>query len=168
MVSRQETSRPLLTPGEVMQLPAADELVLVSGIPPIRARKLRYFEDRNFNARALAPPPFEAGYAGRPLARGDDWTGRTAPKPVARATGATLSGEGGWGLRQQRQPSVATQRRAKRQAPDQLDLLAFGLDEPDPAVDSRALGSSSAPEPVLAAHAVNDGSTGGGDLLPGF
>ncbi|WP_287178105.1 conjugal transfer protein TraG, partial [Mesorhizobium sp.] len=31
MVSRQETARPLLTPGEVMQLPPADELVLVSG-----------------------------------------------------------------------------------------------------------------------------------------
>ena len=32
MVSRQETARPLLTPGEVMQLPSSDELVLVSGI----------------------------------------------------------------------------------------------------------------------------------------
>ena len=44
MVSRQETARPLLTPGEVMQLPPADELVLVSGVPPIRAKKARYFE----------------------------------------------------------------------------------------------------------------------------
>ena len=34
MVSRQETARPLLTPGEVMQLPPADELILVSGLPP--------------------------------------------------------------------------------------------------------------------------------------
>ena len=33
MVSRQETARPLLTPGEVMQLPPDDELVLVSGCP---------------------------------------------------------------------------------------------------------------------------------------
>ena len=33
MVSRQETARPLLTPGEVMQLPPDDELVLVSGVP---------------------------------------------------------------------------------------------------------------------------------------
>ena len=32
MVSRQETARPLLTPGEVMQLPHDDELVLVSGL----------------------------------------------------------------------------------------------------------------------------------------
>ena len=45
MVSRQETARPLLTPGEVMQLPPDDELVLVSGCPPIRAKKARYFED---------------------------------------------------------------------------------------------------------------------------
>src|SRR3546814_16544383 len=56
MVSRQETARPLLTQGEVMQLPPADELVLVSGMAPIRAKKLRYFKDRNFRAR-LAPPP---------------------------------------------------------------------------------------------------------------
>ena len=45
MVSRQETARPLLTPGEVMQLPPDDELVLVSGCHPIRAKKARYFED---------------------------------------------------------------------------------------------------------------------------
>jgi type IV secretion system protein VirD4 len=39
-------SHALLTPGEVMQLPAEDELVLVSGCPPIRAKKARYYEDR--------------------------------------------------------------------------------------------------------------------------
>jgi type IV secretion system protein VirD4 len=56
MVSRQETARPLLTPGEVMQLPPADELVLVSGCNPIRAKKARYYEDRELKARILAPP----------------------------------------------------------------------------------------------------------------
>ena len=45
MVSRQETARPLLTPGEVMQLPPTDEIVMVAGTPPIRAKKARYFED---------------------------------------------------------------------------------------------------------------------------
>jgi hypothetical protein len=39
MVSRQETARPLLTPGEVMRLPNDDELVLVSGCQPIHAKK---------------------------------------------------------------------------------------------------------------------------------
>jgi type IV secretion system protein VirD4 len=56
MVSRQETSRALLTPGEVMQLPPEDEIVLISGCPPIRARKARYYEDRELQVRILPPP----------------------------------------------------------------------------------------------------------------
>src|SRR3546814_7352216 len=61
MVSRQETARALLTPGEVMQLPATDELVLVAGTPPIRAAKLRYYEDSTFKARVLPPPMLSDG-----------------------------------------------------------------------------------------------------------
>ena len=53
MVSRQETARPLLTPGEVMQLPPEDELVLVSGVPPIRAKKVRYFRDARTHRACL-------------------------------------------------------------------------------------------------------------------
>jgi type IV secretion system protein VirD4 len=45
MVSQQETQRPLLTPGEVMQLPPDHALILASGAPPLLARKLRYFKD---------------------------------------------------------------------------------------------------------------------------
>src|SRR5712691_542292 len=56
MVSRQETARPLLTPGEVMQIPPDDELVLISGCHPIRAKKARYYEDRRLQARILPPP----------------------------------------------------------------------------------------------------------------
>jgi type IV secretion system protein VirD4 len=56
MVSRQETSRALLTAGEVMQLPPEDALVMVSGCPPIRAKKARYYEDRQLQARILPPP----------------------------------------------------------------------------------------------------------------
>ena len=54
MVSRQETARPLLTPGEVMQLPPADELVLVSRCTAIRAKKVRYYEDAQFKERVSA------------------------------------------------------------------------------------------------------------------
>ena len=56
MVSRQETARPLLTPGEIMQLPPTDELVLVSGVRSIRASKARFYEDRQLQARVIAPP----------------------------------------------------------------------------------------------------------------
>jgi type IV secretion system protein VirD4 len=76
MVSRQETARPLLTPGEVMQLPPGDELVLVSGVPPIRARKARYFEDPRLTERVLAPPAVREQDGARPP---DDWSGRPAP-----------------------------------------------------------------------------------------
>ena len=75
MVSRQETARPLLTSGEVMQLPPSDELVLVSGLPPIRARKARYYEDIRLAERVL-PPPVAISHHPRP-APSDDWSGRS-------------------------------------------------------------------------------------------
>ncbi|HEY0283210.1 MAG TPA: conjugal transfer protein TraG, partial [Rhizomicrobium sp.] len=56
MVSRQETARPLLTAGEIMQLPVDDEIVLVSGCPSIRAKKVRYYQDRQLQHRILPPP----------------------------------------------------------------------------------------------------------------
>lgn len=60
MVSQQETQRPLLTPGEVMQLPASDALIMLASTRPVRAQKLKYFLDRALLARAgpaAAPPP---------------------------------------------------------------------------------------------------------------
>ncbi|WP_176592443.1 conjugal transfer protein TraG [Sphingobium sp. EM0848] len=72
MVSRSETARQLLTPGEVMQLPPDDEIVMVAGIAPIRAKKVRYYKDRRFTERVLPPPDVKAG-AGKP--RPDDWSG---------------------------------------------------------------------------------------------
>ena len=92
MVSRQETARPLLTPGEVMQLPPDDSVVMVSGHPPIKAKKLRYYQDRNFTARVLPPPALVSGvYVDRPAARSDDWSG-LAPLTVSEST---FSGEEG-------------------------------------------------------------------------
>lgn len=89
MVSRQETARPLLTPGEVMQLPPDDELVLVSGCHPIRAKKARYYEDPQLRTRILPPPKpsrsaDSAGHSPttRP-AHSDDWAELVvAPPPV--------------------------------------------------------------------------------------
>jgi type IV secretion system protein VirD4 len=86
MVSRQETARPLLTPGEVMQLPPSDELVLVSGVHPILAKKARYYEDRRLKERILPPPPLADMLKKLPTARRDDWSGllpvAVDPKPA--------------------------------------------------------------------------------------
>ena len=56
MVSRQETARQLITPGEIMQLPSNEELILLSGFSPIKAQKVRYYADKNFTGRVLTPP----------------------------------------------------------------------------------------------------------------
>nr|WP_323126349.1 IncP-type conjugal transfer protein TraG [Klebsiella pneumoniae] len=86
MVSRQETARPLLTPGEIMQLPPTDEIVMVAGTPPIRATKARYFEDARFQERILTPPKLVAApLTSSPL----DFIARLAalvPKPRVNLT----------------------------------------------------------------------------------
>jgi len=69
MTSEQDTQRPLLTPDEVMRLPApcrADDgtivepgnlLVFVSGRAPIYGVQLLYFRDPTFAQRAAVAPP---------------------------------------------------------------------------------------------------------------
>jgi type IV secretion system protein VirD4 len=77
-ISEQETSRPLLTPGEILQLPSDDALVLVSSVPPIRASKLKYYADRNFRERRLPAPQLRScSFAGALPPRPDDWLGQT-------------------------------------------------------------------------------------------
>jgi type IV secretion system protein VirD4 len=140
MVSRQETARPLLTQGEVMQLPPAEELVLVSGMAPIRASKLRYFEDANFRNRTVLPPQLiRDRYADCPAAHQDDWSGLIRGQDVRlgqiedveRATAE----EGG--LQQQRHPGFGEETIVSREPVKQLDLLGLDQDEADPATDKR-------------------------------
>jgi type IV secretion system protein VirD4 len=95
MVSRQETARQLLTPGEIMQLPPEDEIVMVSGHPPVRARKLRYFLDSNFTRRVLPPPSPEANASDRPSARPDDWSTLPAPAVLLRDLDSIRSSQPG-------------------------------------------------------------------------
>jgi type IV secretion system protein VirD4 len=90
MVSRQETARPLLTPGEVMQLPPDDELILISGCHPIRAKKARYYEDRQLQSRIVLPPTLslgpDAASGADPLPdRGDNQWAEAIVAPAAQA-----------------------------------------------------------------------------------
>ncbi|EKY30808.1 Conjugal transfer protein traG [Brevundimonas diminuta] len=170
MVSRQETARPLLTPGEIMQLPPADELVMVSGLAPIRAKKLRYYEDRNFKSRVLRPPELaDDGYADRPAARSDDWGGQVREPHVALVSPdedeliAAIAEEGG--LQQQRHPGLAEEGAEATQEPEVHDAAATGEDDGDPALDRRAL---TALRNVSRAHAMNEATGKGDDLLPDF
>ncbi|OWJ90001.1 conjugal transfer protein TraG [Pseudomonas sp. A46] len=130
MVSRQETARPLLTPGEVMQLPSDEAVVMLSGLAPIRAKKLRYFTDANFQSRVLPAPCLQPGhYADAPAPRADDWSGLFVPVSVA-VSPADLSDDetvedGG----PRRQPELAE----LAQLPDHDELVSdlLLLDEDD-------------------------------------
>jgi type IV secretion system protein VirD4 len=140
MVSRQETARPLLTPGEVMQLPPGDELVLVSGVPPIRARKARYFEDPRLTERVLAPPA-----AGKQIGTPppDDWSQLPVPA-VSTGREAHSSGEAqlddpaNGGIR--REPELPQHEEIAREQVKSKPEFTFGEEAPDDdAARARAL-----------------------------
>ena len=138
MVSRSETARPLLTPGEIMQLPPADEIVMVAGTPPIRAKKARYFEDPRFKERVLPAPVLTPPAHGRP----DDWT--SLPLPDAPAFGpvdpATSEDDDPTGSEKRRQPELARAKSVEK-APiaNEFEFGPESDDADDDAVQNRRL-----------------------------
>jgi type IV secretion system protein VirD4 len=166
MVSRQETSRPLLTPGEVMQLAADDELVLLSGMPPVRAKKLRYFEDRRFRGRLCPPPALaEGSYADCPPRRADDWAGFIAAPSLVAAEeeGETVGADGS--LEQERHPGLQSEEARPARIPGG-DPFGPGEEETDELATGAPLLRQLAP--VIAADGINQGADRGSDLLPSF
>ncbi|BEV47132.1 conjugal transfer protein TraG [Afipia carboxidovorans] len=135
MVSRQETARPLLTPGEVMQLPPTDELLLVAGVPPVRAKKARYYEDARFRERILPPP--KVTIATPPTAQPvDDWSALTIPAVSAGAASSNGNGvsidPANAGIR--REPELPEHEEI---APlERLSLSEFDVLDDDPDVDA--------------------------------
>ena len=140
MVSRSETARPLLTPGEVMQLPPADEIVMVSGTPPIRAKKVRYFEDHRFLERVLPPP--EPAHA--TSANHDDWSVLTPPasppgSPVPKY-GNSEDNEDLTGSEKRRQPEIIQPLAAEeKQIPTNEFRDEFADDADDDATRARRM-----------------------------
>jgi type IV secretion system protein VirD4 len=168
MVSRQETARPLLTPGEVMQLPPTDELILVAGLAPIRARKLRYYDDANFKTRLGAPPALaECGHADRPEPRSDDWSGVLAdvmPSALddeAAADGALID-DGG--AQQAREPELADA--AKPLPAPEKPANPLGIDDDvDPSADKKFMDRARPLAPVLIGHALDEAVSHKGEQL---
>ncbi|WP_313102057.1 type IV secretory system conjugative DNA transfer family protein [Brevundimonas sp.] len=75
-VSRSQTERPLLEPGEVRGLPDEEQIVFAAGVRPLRARKLRYDAVQPFRSRALAAAPDQAARLDTPGAPPHPWSGR--------------------------------------------------------------------------------------------
>uniref|UniRef100_E6VPW0 TRAG family protein n=1 Tax=Rhodopseudomonas palustris (strain DX-1) TaxID=652103 RepID=E6VPW0_RHOPX len=138
MVSRQETARPLLTPGEVMQLPPADEIVMVAGISPIRAKKVRYYEDPRFKDRIVPPPskpePLEAGH--------DEWsTLPLPPKPTLHANNSGSAGddEDTTDSERRRQPELSRVQPVEKKEPveNEFEIVLMDDDQEKVARNSR-------------------------------
>ncbi|WP_174291885.1 conjugal transfer protein TraG [Sphingomonas bacterium] len=166
MVSRQETARALLTPGEVMQLPPTDELLLIAGMPPIRAAKLRYFEEPAFTKRVLPPPTLTTDvYPDRPASRPDDWQGRTCDTDARLGALETSPDEevNSGGLEQARHPAHEIERPAE-QEPVIVDPLGLGDDDTDPAADKRAMDQAQAIGAARNVYAIDAGIGHADDL----
>jgi len=146
-MSEQETPRPLLTPGEVLQLPQQDALVMVSGTPPIRGKKLQYYADHNFLARRRPAPELAAERTSDlPAARGDDWSGQTR-EPHARLEKAWAELLESSGVRDDTPPrtcEMPLRRRKKDRAERPLaDLPLFGWSpEPETGEDNAPAGEA--------------------------
>lgn len=131
MVSRQESARQLMTPGEVMTLHKNDEIVMVSGQPPIRAKKLRYYADRNFKHRVLPEPilPVDGPYPDRPPSRPDDWSHCAAlPAGGVPMPAIQPSPEGSFG--DDTLPGLPATEPERETAEHDMDVLDDAIDEP--------------------------------------
>ena len=173
MVSRQETARPLLTPGEVMQLPQDDALVLVSGTLPIRAKKLRYYEDDNFTPRCLSASqlPDVGEYPDRPAPRGNDWhsQSRKVSRELKRQLFAstTVGGDGDEGGLRQEPDLFAGDADQQVEKP----VIDTALLDDEFTTDAKTIDplsrSHSTAQAIQRAHAINNGDQRT-DMLPDF
>ncbi|MHA7685469.1 conjugal transfer protein TraG [Cupriavidus sp. PET2-C1] len=140
MVSRQEMARPLLTPGEVMQLPPDEAVVMVGGCPPIKAKKLRYYANANFKGRVLPPPTLVAGrYADAPPTRPDDWSSLAIP--AVSVSPAAIEGANS-------EATSAADEDGPRQQPELLEALVYSPEPPAPANDLALLDDDDLPLPL--------------------
>jgi type IV secretion system protein VirD4 len=94
-VSRRSEERPLISANEVLRFPLDEVLVLPEGQYPIRARHIRYYEDRHFGPidrarKGKALPTMQGRGADSRLASVGKLSGLTAS---AGPAGAEVFGE---------------------------------------------------------------------------
>lgn len=115
MVSRSDTARALLTRGEIMQLPADDEIIMLAGLHPVRAKKVRYFMDTQLKSRILAPPVCSKAAADPEKSGGwEDFLVQPAVKRVSKKTVKRRKHVDDGGIQRQRTLDFADERESER------------------------------------------------------
>ncbi|MGD0461651.1 MAG: type IV secretory system conjugative DNA transfer family protein [Tepidisphaeraceae bacterium] len=79
-ISHSEHVRPLLSPGDIRELPVDDQLLFVTGYKPMRVKKVRYYNEATFMKRVL-PAPDQSLYLNVPTKFKIDWLRERAKGP---------------------------------------------------------------------------------------
>ena len=83
-VNYSEQTRPLLGVGDVRELPYDEQLLFVTGHPPLRCKKVMYWRDRHFRKRLLDPPTGDRSHLDLPSTPGSTWLGVRPAEPAPR------------------------------------------------------------------------------------
>ena len=108
-VNYSEQTRPLLGVGDVRELPYDEQLLFVTGHPPLRCRKVRYWRDRHFKKRLLPAPPGTRDRLDLPVTAVHPWVGVRATEPAPPAD----EGEDGEDFDAEEVPRPERKRRVK-------------------------------------------------------
>lgn len=132
MVSRSDTARALLTRGEIMQLPPDDEIIMLAGLHPVRAKKVRYFKDPQLNARIHQPPDCKKVSANPQNTGGWDafLVQPPAPPPAKKPSKTRKSRNGG--VQRQRQLDLDEGTGSKGRDEAVNEFIIEDTPEPDP------------------------------------
>lgn len=105
---------------------------MTAGTPPIRARKLRYYEDANFTKRVLTPP--KTSLTGPVADAPNDWTGITASVSAALASevDAVMRAAKAGPADKEREPTLTIAAAEKEPSRDDADALLDRDDDIDP------------------------------------
>ena len=85
--SEQKIRRPLITPGEVLELATSKTLIFKRGTKPLLAEKFEYHRDSTFDKWSKLKPPTESNR----IYHGIEYT---VPRAAATAVQAQVTGEG--------------------------------------------------------------------------
>jgi type IV secretion system protein VirD4 len=71
-INESETVQPLMTPGDVRELPYDEQLILINGTKPIRTKKFLYYEHEQLK-QYVKPPPNQAERLDAPSRWQSEW-----------------------------------------------------------------------------------------------
>lgn len=143
-ITYREERRPLLLPGDVRSLPSDEELIFVAGAKPIRAKKLRFDQERVFAERLRPPAPYATASE-----TDHDWKDVLPLGRVAKERRATT-------LRPARTPQPSSTQADLFDAPADVTTTSSPAPSPAAAASSPPLSAPNAPSEAPTKPSISD------------